>query len=56
MNKLLENVMLSAVKNNPNAMNILSELEKSGMSAQDFFYKKAKEMGIDPETILNQLR
>ena len=46
MNKLLENVMLNAVKNNPNAMQILKEVEDSGLSPQEFFYKKAKEMGI----------
>lgn len=35
---------------------IMREVQNSGMSAKDLFFSKAKQMGIDPNSILSQLR
>ena len=56
MNKLLENVMLQAIKQNPETMKLITEINKSGLSYKEYFLKKAEEMGVDPESILSQLR
>ena len=61
--------LMSMVKsaNNPNAMlnqiasqnpqlKEIIDLTSGGKSPKDLFYEKAKQMGVDPETILSQLR
>ena len=44
------------IGNNPQAKEMFNELKNSGMTAQDFFYKKAKEMGADVQGILSMLK
>lgn len=56
MTDLFTKMMNSMVGNNPQIMQIVKEIKESGMSAEQLFYKKAQEKGIDPETILKQLR
>ncbi len=55
-NNIFENLILNEINKNPNARNLISELKASGLSAEEFFYKKANEMGINPNEIINKLR
>lgn len=34
---------------------VLQDVQNSGMSARDLFYQKAKEMGVNPDDILKML-
>ena len=56
MSDLLTNMLLSFANNNPQVKNIINEINESGMTAEQLFYKKAQEKGVDPESILKQLR
>lgn len=40
----------------PQYRNIMQYVEECGGNPKDAFYKKAKEMGVNPDDILNQLR
>ena len=42
--------------NNPRLKQVLTLVQSSNMSPKDLFYKMAKEKGVDPESILSQLR
>ena len=69
-NQLSQNNMINMLKNiknpqqlimnmansNPHVANVLKEVQANGGNAKDLFYKKAKEMGVDPNSILNNLR
>ena len=69
-NQLSQNNMISMLKNiknpqqlimnmansNPQVASVLKEVQANGGNAKDLFYRKAKEMGIDPNSILNNLR
>lgn len=35
---------------------VLKEVQANGGDARSLFFQKAKQMGIDPNTIINQLR
>lgn len=48
-------LMNMAVKN-PMIKNIMDSADKSGKSYQDMFYELAKQRGIDPNSIINQLK
>lgn len=41
---------------NDNIQSVMKMVKESGMSAKDLFFAKAKEMNVDPEVILRQLR
>lgn len=41
---------------NPQIQQVINMVKESGMSPKDLFYKKAQEMGVDPNTILSQLK
>lgn len=41
---------------NPQMKQVLDLVQNSGGDAKSLFYQMAKQKGIDPETILNQLR
>lgn len=56
MNKLLENVMIQAINNNPQVLEMIADMNKRGLTPEEYFYEQAKKRGIDPNTILNQLR
>lgn len=62
---MARNPILSALKsgnpaqllmNNPQMREIMEYVQSNGGDAKAAFYKKAEEMGIDPDTILSQLR
>ena len=53
---LYTQMMASVCKSNPEVMKIVKEIKESGMSAKDYFYKKAEEQGVDPDSILGKLR
>ena len=69
-NQLSQNNMISMLKNiknpqqlimnmansNPQVASVLKEVQANGGNAKDLFYRKAKERGIDPNSILNNLR
>jgi len=38
------------------AAQILREAQASGMTLKDMFYQRASQRGVNPNTILNQLR
>ena len=44
------------MEQNPQLKEVMSMVQNSKMSPKDLFYKMAKEQGVDPETILSQLR
>lgn len=50
--QLIQNMMLQ----NPNIKNAVSFIRSVGGDPQTAFYSLAKQKGIDPETILSQLR
>lgn len=41
---------------NPMIKNIMDSADKSGKSYQDMFYELAKQKGVDPTSIINQLK
>ena len=49
-------LIMSMANSNPQVANVLKEVQANGGNAKDLFYRKAKEMGIDPNSILNSLR
>ena len=64
-NLLSKNPILSAIKsgnpvsllmNNPQMREIMEYVQANGGDAKAAFYKKAQEMGIDPDAVLSQLR
>lgn len=39
----------------PQVAEMVKIVNQSGMTAQELFYQKAKEMGVDPNSILSQI-
>lgn len=54
--QMTQNSLQNNMQMNPQIQSIMQMVKESGMSPKELFYKKAKEMGIDPDMILNQLR
>ena len=50
-----QTLIANALKNNPEAAALLDTI-KNGADPQALFYAKAKEKGVDPESILSLLR
>lgn len=48
-------VIANAIQNNPEAASLMDTI-KNGADPQALFYTKAKEKGVDPESILSLLR
>lgn len=42
-------------KQNPNVSKVLEEIKNNGGDAKELFYRKAQEMGVNPQKILEQL-
>lgn len=42
--------------NNPALKSVLDEVKANGGDAKSLFYKRASQMGINPNSILNQLK
>lgn len=50
------NTLSSMAGNNPAIAQMLQELQASGGDARGLFFKKAREMGIDPQSILSKMK
>lgn len=48
--------MMMTLKNNPQVAQIIKDIKASGMTAEEYFYAKAKEMNVNPDDILKDLR
>ena len=51
-----QQLIMNMANSNPQVASVLKEVQANGGNAKDLFYRKAKEMGIDPNSILNNLR
>ena len=51
-NQLIQQLMST----NPQVSNIMKEIQMNGGDAKSLFYTKAKQVGVDPESILSMLR
>lgn len=49
-------LLINMAAKNPMIKNIMDSADKSGKSYQDMFYELAKQRGIDPNSIINQLK
>ena len=53
--KLTNQILNNIIQNNPQATEIIKEMKDSGYTPKDYFYKKAEEMGVNPQEILKQI-
>lgn len=51
-----QQAIMMLAQQNPQIANVINAVNQSGMSARDLFYRQAKQRGIDPNSILNNLR
>ena len=51
-----QQLIMNMANSKPQVANVLKEVQANGGNAKDLFYRKAKEMGVDPNSILNNLR
>ena len=51
-----QQLIMNMANSNPQVASVLKEVQANGGNAKDLFYRKAKEMGIDPNSVLNNLR
>lgn len=49
-------LLINIAAKNPMIKNIMDSADKSGKSYQDMFYELAKQKGVDPNSIINQLK
>lgn len=49
-------LLINIAAKNPMIRNIMDSADKSGKSYQDMFYELAKQRGVDPNSIINQLK
>ena len=49
-------LLINIAAKNPMIKNIMDSADKSGKSYQDMFYELAKHRGVDPNSIINQLK
>lgn len=49
-------MLMNLMSSNPQVAAVMKEVQANGGDAKSLFYRKAKEMGVDPQTILNQLK
>lgn len=53
--KLTEQMINNLIQSNPKALALVNEMKASGYTPKDFFYKKASEMGVDPNEVFKQI-
>lgn len=53
--KLTNQIINNIIQSNPQATEIIKEMQNSGYTPKDYFYKKAEEMGVNPQDILKQI-
>lgn len=51
-----QQMLMNLMSSNPQVAAVMKEVQANGGDAKSLFYRKAKEMGVDPQTILNQLK
>ncbi len=51
-----QQMLMNLMSSNPLVAAVMKEVQANGGDAKSLFYRKAKEMGVDPQTILNQLK
>ena len=49
-------MMQSMAQNNPQLQQTINFINQNGGNAKDLFYKMAQQKGVDPNTILSQLK
>lgn len=49
-------MLMNLMSSNPQVAAVMKEVQVNGGDAKSLFYRKAKEMGVDPQMILNQLK
>lgn len=49
-------MLMNLMSSNPQVAAVMKEVQANGGDAKSLFYRKAKEMGVDPQMILNQLK
>lgn len=55
-NQLNQQLQNNIIQSNPQLQAVLRMVKESGMSPKDLFFQKTKEMGVDPNSILSQLK
>jgi hypothetical protein len=45
----------SLMMTNPQVASVMNDIQANGGDAKGLFYKRANEMGVNPETIINML-
>lgn len=48
-------LLMNMAQQNPNIRQILNEVQANNGDARGLFYRKAKEMGVNPDDVLSQL-
>lgn len=51
-----QSALASLAQNNPQVQQVMQYVNQNGGDAKAAFYKKAQELGVDPNLIINQLR
>lgn len=51
-----QQMLMSLAQQNPQVANIMREVQASGGDPKSLFYDKARQMGVDPNTILSMLK
>lgn len=55
-NQLNQQLQNNLMQSNPQLQSIIKMIKESGMTPKELFFQKAREMGVDPNTILSQLK
>ena len=50
------NMLMNLMRNNPQIKNIMDMINNSDMTPRELFYKKAEEMGVNPDDVLKILQ
>ena len=53
-NQLNQQLQNNLMQSNPQLQSIMKMIKESGMTPKELFFQKAREMGVDPNTILSQ--
>lgn len=51
-----QGLLMNLMTYNPQVSAVVKEIQANGGDARSLFYKKANDMGIDPNVILNMLK
>ena len=55
-NQLNQQLQNNLMQSNPQLQSIMKMIKESGMTPKELFFQKAREMGVDPNTIHSQLK